>query len=1056
MWLLNLLSPRARKRCLWSLGLLLAYTVLGFLVLPPIVRAIAVKQLSQQLERPVFLQQVKLNPFVLSATLRGLLIKDKDGQPFVSWDEVYVNLQLSSFLGHPWVFQEVSTVRPYVRVQVNKDNSFNFSDLLTKFSTNTASSGASKPLALRIDRLRIQGASASLTDLTPRTPFARTLGPIDVTLVNFRTDPDNKNPYSVAGTTDAGEQFSWAGYFYLNPLTSQGDFSLQNLKLDKYAPLYQDFVRFRVNQGTVGLQTSYHFELSASNRVAWVTNLAVNLRSLRVAESANGPDLVSLPEFTITGVSANTQTRQAEVGSVLATGARISLRRDQDRGINVLEAAKPSEPGAGVPGGVLLLLRGVTNAVHLLLSSTNAWAGTVHHVAVRDCALNLADLATARPVRLGLDQIQLAATNISNLPGSQFSAALSLRWNTNGTIKSDVHAAFFPLTADVHLTLDRLELKPLDPYLEPKLNVFILGSKLGMEGNVRLRQEPAQLPDVTFQGDVRLDDFSTVDGLLAEDLVKWKSVRVSGIAAKLNSQEVAIKEVAVDDLYARAIVQTNHTINLMTALHLDAETNAAPAQTTPAPAPSKAVESISTPAAIVKEFALPKVAVASVVISNAEVRFTDRSVSPSVNVSVQKAGGTITGLSSEALGRADLALHASVDNVGPVEVTGKLNLLSLRPGPGAPVPGTNEITIAVRNVDLTPTSPYVGRFAGYRLLQGKLGMDLHYVITNRKLQSQNQIVLDRFTFGDKVNSPDATKLPVRLAVAILKDREGKIRLDVPIEGSLEDPQFRLHKVIVHAIGNILTKIATSPFAALGAVFGGHGEELSYQDFAPGSTVVQNPEKLNSLAKGLYERPGLQLEIAGSVEPAADRDGLRRAALEKRLRTAKWMSLRKAQRESSSPDQITLTPEERLSWLKEVYAEAMAKGEITTNTAALAGSGTNTLNPAEILAELRPSTPERGATMLLQHTSSGAAAAKSAVAIAPAAARPSPSSSAEQLLADSIPVSDDDFRTLADARAKAVRAYLIQQGKVEPERIFLTENQTGSVKTQGSRALMQFR
>ena len=182
-------------------------------------------------------------------------------------------------------------------------------------------------------------------------------------------------------------------------------------------------------------------------------------------------------------------------------------------------------------------------------------------------------------------------------------------------------------------------------------------------------------------------------------------------------------------------------------------------------------------------------------------------------------------------------LHAKVDNVGPVEITGTINPLSWNQ--------TNELKIVVKNVDLTPTSPYVGRFAGYRLAQGKVEMTLAYHLYERKLKSANLIVLDRFTFGEKVNSPDATKLPVSLAIAILKDRDGKIKLDVPIEGSLDDPQFRLHKVIVSAIVNMLTKIATSPFSALGAVFGGRGEEIRYQDFAPGSAELQAASKRNS-------------------------------------------------------------------------------------------------------------------------------------------------------------------------------------------------------------------
>ena len=148
----------------------------------------------------------------------------------------------------------------------------------------------------------------------------------------------------------------------------------------------------------------------------------------------------------------------------------------------------------------------------------------------------------------------------------------------------------------------------------------------------------------------------------------------------------------------------------------------------------------------------------------------------------------------------------------------------------------------MKDVDLTPASPYAGKFAGYRIAEGKLNLDLAYELVGKKLTSKNVITLDQFTFGEKVNSPDATHLPVRLAIAILKDRDGKIVLDVPIEGSLDDPKFRIGKVVERAIVNILEKVATSPFSLLGAVFGGGGEELGYQDFAPGSAELTAADK----------------------------------------------------------------------------------------------------------------------------------------------------------------------------------------------------------------------
>jgi hypothetical protein len=1034
--------PRRRKLLFWILGLLLFYAILGFLILPPIVRAVAVKQLSRQLDREVSIQKVRINPFALSTTVRGLLIKDQDGQPFISWDEVYVNFQLSSFFGHAWVFKEISVTKPFARVQINRDYTLNFSDLIAKFATNAPSAAPAKPpkpLALRVGRLQITGAAASFSDFTTREPFKRTIGPLNVTLQNFRTDPDNKNPYSFAGTTDAGERFAWSGYFYLDPLRSQGELTLDDVTINKYAPLYQDFVRFEIRSGVIGVQADYRFELSASNRVAAVTNTAFSLRNFRLAGPGGSNDIAELVHFAVTGASVDLEARQAEVDSVSASGAKLFLQRGKDDSINVVEAAKPVETATNAPGGILLLLRSVTNAVALLLNSTNQWSGTVHNVNFTNCALHLEDLVNSRPARLDLNDITLTATNISNLPHTNLTAELFLRWNTNGTINTEVAASFSPPTADIRLTLSNLDLGTLDPYLEPKLNLFILGSRLGLDGEIHLRMPENELPQVTFHGDARLDDFHVVDGVMAQDLLKWDSLRFSGIDANLNPQTVAIKEIAVDNAYARVIVETNHTINLLTALR--------PAETY-APATTNAVivaqNSITTNSAA---SSLPKISVGNIVISNATVSFTDRSLMPNVNLAILQAGGTIAGISSEELQHADVNLHATVDGVGPVDITGQIN----------PFSGTetNHLQVLVKDVDLTPASPYAAKFAGYRIAMGKLNMDLTYDLVGQKLQSKNVITLDQFTFGEQVNSPDATHLPVRLAVAILKDRDGKIVLDVPVDGSLDDPKFRIGKVVTRAILNILTKVATSPFSLLGAVFGGGGEELGYQDFAPGSAELTpaDKQKLDTLVKGLYARPALNLEFSGSVDPVADHDGLQRAFLDKQLRTKKWLSLRTSQQATTTPDQITLTPEEHANLVKKLYNEAWADGKITP---ALLAANTNL---AAVAAQIQSQTPqiEKGATILMkgsqlsvQKSSSNVAAALPPSKLAP------PADPMEVLLLMTIPVTDSDFETLASDRAKAVRAYLLATGKVAASRLFLAESQTGGVRSDGSRAYLQFR
>jgi len=230
--------------------------------------------------------------------------------------------------------------------------------------------------------------------------------------------------------------------------------------------------------------------------------------------------------------------------------------------------------------------------------------------------------------------------------------------------------------------------------------------------------------------------------------------------------------------------------------------------------------------------------------------------------------------------------------------------------------------------------------------------------------------------------------------------------------------------------------------------------LSYQDFAPGSAVLSSADeqKLDSLVKGLYERPGLQLEIGGSIEPDADRDALRRASLDKQIRTRQWMSLRKSERAATTPGQITLTPEQHAAWVKKLYGEAWDKGDI--NAAFIAAN----TNLAAIAAQIpsRSGKTEKGATLLMKGPPATTPKSSKAAGVSHQPKPAAPTDPMEALLLAAIPVTDGDFEALASERAKAVRAYLLQTGKVEAARLFLAENQTGGVRSDGSRAYLQFR
>ena len=999
---LNSILPGHKKLAVWIVVVFLFYTALGFFILPPIVRVVAAKQLSKHLDRQVTIRTIRLNPFMLSGSIRGFLIKDKDGTSLVSWDEVHFNFQLASLFTHAWVFNEVSLSQPFLNVRVNQDYTLNFSEIISRLwpTIRAKPTQAGKSRSWRISRLTLTGGKVSFTDLTPRIPFRRTAGPLALTVTNFQTDSAHKNAFAFSGTSEGGEVFSWNGSFSLDPLRSEGEVSLDGFSLITYAPLYQDLFRFEIKDGVVSFHSTYAYERSAETNLLSVTNSTFQLKSLVLVDKDTGQAALDVCDFVVTGASLDAMGRQAEADTMTVTGGRFALRRNKDTSVNAVELLKPADSAPGAPGGILLLLRAMTNLVALLLNSTNLANGTIRELNFTNCALHLEDLVNSQPVRLDLEEIAVRAKNLSNRAGTNMTAEASLRWDTNGTARASLRGELSPPTAEVDLALDKLNLLPLAPYLEPYLDIFVLGSKLGLTGTVRLRNTGDELPEVRFQGQARLDGFSLAEGDASEGLLRWDSLRLTGIEANLNPPVVSVTNATLDDVFARLIIETNRTINLMSALRRGG-TNAAALPSTHRAGATR-----------------PRISLASLVVSNANIHFIDRSLRPTVNILLEQLHGTLSGFSSDDARPAEVQLQGTVDKTARAEITGKVSPWDSK----QPL----DLKVSLESMDLLPEDPYSSKYLGYRLKKGKLSAQLSYQLTERRLKSENRFTLDQLTLGPKVESADATALPVRLAIALLKDRDGRIVLEVPVSGSLDDPQFNLGGVVYRAIETVLVKIVTSPFAVLGALFEGKGEELNFQAFQPGSTnlLPGTIAKLDLLAKGLYVRPELQLEIEGSADPVADLAALR---LEK-LRQQMPQERRNAGVNHfpvPTNSAVTESPPAR-SFRKVVSVE---KGAAALRSPVPYWSPipiqsrsceTNLFShPVRIFAD------DKGATALIR-------------AFAPDGGAGEPD--AKGALLEAVDIPPEALHSLASERAGNVRAYLIEKAGILPQRI--TESARG--------------
>ena len=561
----------------------------------------------------------------------------------------------------------------------------------------------------------------------------------------------------------------------------------------------------------------------------------------------------------------------------------------------------------------------------------------------------------------------------------------------NGTLQP------LPLDADLNLEIKALELLPLQPYFAERLNIAVTRGALTVSGNVKLRQDEAGKgggdPVLAggFTGQATIGDFYAVDKINSADFLRWKSFYFGKVDIRLKPDSVAVGEIALSDFFARVIVSPEGKLNLLQIVRQPATPAVAVVPDNAARASSGAASGSGTAVAAVAEKApdskppMP-VKIGRITLQGGTVRFTDNFVKPNYTANLQQIGGSVSGLSSDPGSSATLELRGRYDNVSPVNIAARLNPLSPKP--------YLDLQAEVTGVELTPFSAYSGKYAGYAIEKGKLSLTVKYKIENEQLTAENRVFLDQLTFGERVDSPDATKLPVTLAVSLLKNRNGEIDINLPISGSLNDPQFSVGGLVVKVIVNLLVNAVTSPFALLGSMFGS-GEELSNVEFDAGHAALTAAaeKRLADLAKALTDRPALKLEVEGRADPDSDREGLKRARIERKVRALKREDLTKKGVEGGSAKTVEVSAKEYPELLDRVYrAEKFPK-------------------PRNMI----------GLTKSL------------------------PVEEMEKLMLANSTVDDDDLRGLSERRAKAVRDWLLAH-EIAPELVFLKPSEMAPAET----------
>jgi acylphosphatase len=590
--------------------------------------------------------------------------------------------------------------------------------------------------------------------------------------------------------------------------------------------------------------------------------------------------------------------------------------------------------------------------------------------------ISFSDFTPSEPVTMTAKNLDLKVEKISTAKNSKGKLSLSLLLNKKGTISTTGSIGIDPISAELKMDLKGIEIGSFQSYWADKVKITVTSGAFSTTGNLLLGSAGNQGFKINYRGNAALSNFASIDKANAEDFLKWESLSFNGLNVGTNPFLTDIKGISLTNFYSRVIMNAGGTLNLQEILE-----KGEPKIETPSPpvTQEKTTTSAQKKVPLSPKESSKNIKIGTITLQGGRIDFSDRSVNPEYSTRLTEIGGRVSGLSSEETTLADVDLRGKLDDHAPLEITGKIN----------PLKEDLYVDLKVRfkDMELSPTTPYAGKYVGYTVEKGQLSLDLKYLIVKKKLESQNYIHLNQLTLGDKVESPHATKLPVKLAIALLKDRTGEIKLDIPVTGSLDDPKFSVWGIILKILINLLAKAATSPFSLLGALFGG-GEELSFVEFDYGSTVIaeQNMKKIDTLVKALHDRPALKLDIEGHVDLEKDKDGLIQYLFNKKLKAQKLKEMVKNGQPAIAVDEVKIEPAEYEKYLKMAYKEEKFP------------------KPSNFLGM----------------------------------AKDLPVPETEKLMLTHIEIKEGDLRNLASQRAMKVKDAILKSGQVEPERMFILE------------------
>ncbi|MCF8033748.1 MAG: DUF748 domain-containing protein [Desulfarculaceae bacterium] len=868
------------------------YAAAGFWGLPYLIKSKLPGAVREQTGQAASLGRVSFNPFSLRLEAEDFVLGPAQPKPLASVKRLVVDLSAASLWRWALICEELTLDEPFLKVILRAEGSLNLAQLSSAQAAPAVADPDREPFPFLLRKLKIlKGSLWFLREQQGRPGKLRVI-PIDLELSDLSTMPElcglpaECGPFNLTAASPQGERLMWRGRLSLSPLASSGRVKLEGWKLATLYEVTPEIASLAPPRGVLDLSAAYEMALNGGGLDLKLDPVELKLRQVVLAQEGEGarlqvegmdaagklrldrpgekyrlrlgglkaslqklnlgrkgqPPLLTLDDLTAEGGSLDLERRSLSLESLKLSGGRAlaALGKDGKLNWNGLLPAKKAAQQAKAPAAPA--------------KAGPGWKLSLKRASLDGYGLHFSDQSGSEPAELELNQLKLGLDNLAWPLAEPWPFSLEGNLASGGKVAAKGKLISLAPDLEAEYALEAVNLKPLQPYLARVAEARLAEGGFSSRGRLALGK-PAKGKGLTLEARASLSGLSLreLDG--EDELLGLDTLATQSLSFELEPASLSVERADLSGPRFKVVIGPKGEINLAQKIKGGEGSG---------PAPAEDGKAAKKPALAFQLGVLN--------ISGGKLDFSDLSLEPKFSSIVRDLRGSARDVGNQVSSSMPLRLRGRVDRYGQAKIAGRL--LPLDPA------SRSRLKMDFENLDLHHLSPYAAKFAGWRIKEGKLYLEMDYRLENQRLVGSNQVLIKDLVLGEKIDEPGAPNLPLDLAVALLKDSRGRIEIAVPISGDLSDPQVSVSGLLGAALGNLASKVITAPFSLLANLVGAGGEELDRVDFDPGSHRVAPPqeEKLAKLAQAMKKRPQLKLEISGGFNPGLDGPALKRRSL----------------------------------------------------------------------------------------------------------------------------------------------------------------------------------